>query len=57
MGTQVAQMITGTSQPTAPLHSEQSTAERLQLLESLRAGDAITEIEYARRREQIIAEL
>jgi len=57
MGTQVAQTITGTPQPAASPHSEQSTAERLQVLESLHAGSVITEEEYARKREQIIAEL
>ena len=52
MGTQVAQMITGTPQPAASPHSEQSTAERLQVLESLREGGAITEAEYTRKRER-----
>jgi len=50
-------MITGTPQPAASPHSQQSTAERLQVLESLHAGGAITEEEYARKREQIFAEL
>ena len=62
----VAQMLTGTPQPVAasvpatPVSTappQQSTAQRLQELETLRVTGVITDAEYARKREQIISEL
>ena len=41
----------------APAPPQPSTAQRLQELETLRATGAITDDEYARKREQIISEL
>jgi hypothetical protein len=41
----------------APAQAPASTAERLRELETLRAGGAISDAEYTRKREQIIADL
>jgi hypothetical protein len=41
----------------APAQAPASTAERLRELETLRAGGAISDGEYTRKREQIIADL
>ena len=43
--------------PPPPVPPQPSTAQRLQELETLRATGAITDDEYARKREQIISEL
>ena len=46
-----------TAAPTAVVTPEPSTAQRLQELETLRATGAITDAEYAAKRQQIIADL
>jgi hypothetical protein len=51
-GQTIQQMVAQAAAPPPP-----STAQRLQELETLRAAGAITEAEYARKREQIISEL
>jgi hypothetical protein len=41
----------------APAQAPASTAERLREQETLRAGGAMSDAEYTRKREQIIADL
>lgn len=43
--------------PTGPAPGQPSIAQRLQELETLRAGGALTDQEYSSRRAQIIAEI